>query len=236
MNKQYYVYKITFPDLSYYIGYRGSCQEASDDFLVKYFSSSKVVRQKMIESEYSGEIIHSSLDQKTAYDLEQMLIHTHIDDLLCLNKVCYYGREGFGLLTASSKEKIRAATLNRWQDETFKTKMSLKHKERWTDDKKAEQSKRLTGVKRPEHSAKLLGHAGHTKCKGVKKHEGFGALISVALKGKPKSAEHKEKLRVPKPKVVSRLNDKREMSLGNFMNWCRQQDIFTSRAREKYSK
>ena len=36
---------------------------------------------------------------------------------------------------------------------------------------------------------------------------------------KPKSEEHKEKLRKPKPKVVCRLKDRKEMSLGNFMNW-----------------
>ena len=36
---------------------------------------------------------------------------------------------------------------------------------------------------------------------------------------KPKTEEHKAKLRKPKPKVVCRLKDKMEMSLGNFMNW-----------------
>ena len=36
---------------------------------------------------------------------------------------------------------------------------------------------------------------------------------------KPKSEEHKEKLKKPKPKVVCRLIDKKEMCLGNFMNW-----------------
>ena len=36
---------------------------------------------------------------------------------------------------------------------------------------------------------------------------------------KPKTEEHKQKLRKPKPKVVCRLKDRKEMSLGNFMNW-----------------
>ena len=36
---------------------------------------------------------------------------------------------------------------------------------------------------------------------------------------KPKTEEHKQKLRKPKPKVVCRIKDKKEMSLGNFMNW-----------------
>jgi len=36
---------------------------------------------------------------------------------------------------------------------------------------------------------------------------------------KPKTEEQKAKLRKPKPKVVCRIHDKKEMSLGNFMNW-----------------
>lgn len=36
---------------------------------------------------------------------------------------------------------------------------------------------------------------------------------------KPKTEEHKAKLRKPKPKVVCRIKDRKEMSLGNFMNW-----------------
>jgi hypothetical protein len=36
---------------------------------------------------------------------------------------------------------------------------------------------------------------------------------------KPKTEEHKQKLRKPKPKVVCRIKDRKEMSLGNFMNW-----------------
>lgn len=35
----------------------------------------------------------------------------------------------------------------------------------------------------------------------------------------PKTEEHKNKLRKPKLKVVCRIKDKKELSLGNFMNW-----------------
>ena len=42
--------------------------------------------------------------------------------------------------------------------------------------------------------------------------------LKIALR-KPKTEEHKEKLRKPKPKMVCRIKDKLEMSLGNFMNW-----------------
>jgi hypothetical protein len=43
-------------------------------------------------------------------------------------------------------------------------------------------------------------------------------LLKQNLK-KPKSEEHKNKLRVPKLKTVCRLCDKKEMAIGNFMNW-----------------
>jgi len=225
MDKQYYVYKISFSDLSYYIGYRGSCQDASADFLIKYFSSSKVVKQKITESSFSGELLHTGLDQKTAYEMEQSLIHIHINDPMCLNKVCYFGRTGFGIMSDETKANISKEVTARWQNSEYKARVAETHRRRWAEsDLREKQIARLTGVKRPEHSAKLMGHPGCTTCKGVKKHEGFGALISAALSGKSKSDAHKEKLRVPKPKVVSRIIDRREMGLGNFMNWCGQQD------------
>lgn len=36
---------------------------------------------------------------------------------------------------------------------------------------------------------------------------------------KPKTEDHIQKLRKPKPKVVTRICDKKVMTLGNFMNW-----------------
>jgi hypothetical protein len=40
----------------------------------------------------------------------------------------------------------------------------------------------------------------------------------------PKTEEHKKKLSKPKAKVVSRLKDRKEMSLGNYMNWLRMEE------------
>lgn len=99
-------------------------------------------------------------------------------------------------------------------------------KESWTDDRKEKQTKRLkeefwTDDRKRSHSEKLTGHPGSMKCKGIKKKEGFGLKISAALSGKPKSEEHKQKLKKPKPLVIYRLSDKKEMSAANFANWCR---------------
>ena len=236
MIKKFYVYKIQFSDSTYYIGYRGSCQDASKDFLVRYFSSSKVVTEKIKNSKFSGVILHENLEKEIAYNIEQELIFDHFNDPLCLNKACYYGRNGFGILSTSAKEKISKDVINRWKDPEYKKRLINAHKERWESNPelKERQSLRLTGQKRPEHSAKLKGHPGHTKCKGVKKHPGHGALVSAASKGKPKSEEHKLKLRVPKPLVVCRLTDHKEMSMANFTNWSRLQDKITSHVREKH--
>ena len=214
MIKKYYVYRRHFSDLTYYIGYRGTCKDVSGDFLVKYFSSSKVVAEKIKNSTFTGVILHENLEKDIAYNIEQELIFNHFNDPLCLNKACYYGREGFGMISEISKEKISKSSINRWKDPAYKAKLSETHKARWVSNPelKERQSTRLAGQKRPEHSAKLKGHPGHTKCKGVKKHPGHGALVSAALTG------------VPKQLVVCRLTDHKEMAMGNFTNWCRLQD------------
>jgi hypothetical protein len=220
MIKKYYVYKIQFPDSTYYIGYRGTCKDVSEDFLVKYFSSSKVVAEKIKNSTFSGEILHKDLEKEIAYNIEQELISKHFNDTLCLNKACYYGRDGFGMLSSGAKEKISKDVVNRWKDPVYKSRLVEAHKERWESNPelKERQSLRLTGQKRPEHSAKLKGHPGHTKCKGVKKHPGHGALVSAASKGKPKSTQHRLNLSGPKPRIC-RLTDKKEISVNHFTRW-----------------
>lgn len=220
MIKKYYVYRIEFLDSTYYIGYRGTCKDVSEDFLVKYFSSSKVVAEKIKNSSFSGVILHENLEKEMAYNTEQELISTHFNDPLCLNKACYYGRDGFGMLSDIAKEKISKDVINRWKDPEYKARLVEAHKTRWESNPqlKERQSARLTGQKRPEHSAKLKGHVGHTKSKGVKKHPGHGALVSAASKGKPKSTQHKLNLSGPKPRIC-RLTDKKEMSVNHFTRW-----------------
>lgn len=78
----------------------------------------------------------------------------------------------------------------------------------WTEERKKEQTDRLksefwTEERKASHSNKLTGRPGHTKCRGVPKHEGFGELISKALTGKPKATKHLTSLR------LSRQKDKR---------------------------
>lgn len=219
--KKYYVYKIQFNDGTYYIGYRGSKKIAKDDFLIKYKSSSKTVKEKIKYCEFKGEILIQNISKEEAYHLEQKLIFESINDVQCLNKVCYYGRDGFGILTESAKQKISETSRSRWEDNEYRNKLIQKQKGAWTDERKKQQSERLTGVKRPEHSKKLRGRALPEEVKvKLRKPKSIEHVLAVsnALKGIPKSEEHKKKLSGPKPRVC-RLFDRKEMSVGHYTRW-----------------
>lgn len=124
--------------------------------------------------------------------------------------------------TEEQRKAISDSTKSRWQDPEFKSRVSQKQKEAWTLERKNEQSSRLTGVKRPDHSEKMKGRLmadDHPWKSGEAKSEAHRTKISESLRGQPKSEEHKMKLRVPKPLVVCRIHDKKLMAMGNFMKW-----------------
>jgi hypothetical protein len=202
--KSFYVYCLTFADNTYYIGYRGSCQPPSEDLLVKYFTSSKVVKEKLKGAVPVVEILDSDLSKEDAYNKEQKLIYEHISEAGCLNQRCYYNRKGFGVLSQSAKEKIRTKSKERWADPAYKEKLSNIHKERWKNTElKEKQRKRLTGVKRPGHSAKMTGRIIPEEQKEKMrrpKHPGHGKAVSKASTGVPKSKNHKTSLGISRQK------------------------------------
>lgn len=128
------------------------------------------------------------------------------------------------IFTIEEREILSIKSTEMWQNTECRSKIITAQKNSWTEERKQEQSDRLTGKKRPEHSETMKGRR-------LSKDHPFYKLatsersathkenISAALTGKKKSEEHKEKLRVPKPKVVCRIHDRLEMSLANFMNW-----------------
>lgn len=217
--KHWYTYLIEFADGKFYIGYRGSTKLPDQDFLIRYFSSSKEVKLRIKSGQHhSGKILCIFNNKVDAYNYEQDLIFKEISNPNILNKVCYKGRKGFGILTEHGREEISKKSKERWDDPNFKSMMVEKHKDRWTDKMKADQSERLKGKKRPEHSKAMMGRPGHTKCKGVKKYDGFGNKVSKSTKGVPKSEKHKLALSGPKPRVC-RLTDRKEMSVNYFTRW-----------------
>ena len=222
--KQYYVYKVTFLDGAYYIGFRGSCQEPEKDLMVKYFTSSKMVKSRIAAGEIpSYEILARGLEKEPAYEQEQKLIFDEFNNTNCLNEACYYGRDGFGCVSDSVKERMSAVRTEMWQNDEYKNRMREAQSASWDSERRDTHSSFLkdefwTDERKESHSSKLKGRPGHKKCKGVKKHDGFGDKVSEALKGKPKSDEHKEKLRVPKPRIC-RIEDRKEMSVNHFGRW-----------------
>lgn len=220
--KHWYTYKITFVDDTFYIGYRGTVKLPEEDFLVLYFSSSKIVKQKIWDGcEYNGVILQTYDNQSDAYTSEQNLIFEEISNPKILNRFCYKDRKGFGLLTESARIEIARSSKERWADPLYKERLIKTHKSRWTDELKERQVLRLTGKKRPEHSAALTGRknpAATITFKGKSRPDGFGAKVSAATKGVPKSEQHRKNLSGPKPRIC-RLTDRKEMSVNHFTRW-----------------
>lgn len=196
-SKIWYVYKIVFEDGTFYIGYR-SAKHPKSDFLVKYFSSSSKVKEKISNGiAFSGEIIKEFDNQKEALVFEQEEIFNSFSNTNILNRACRFGVDGFGLLTEDAKKKISESSYNRWQDTEYREKVISAQKSSWTEERKQKQSDRLTGVKRPEHSKTMKGrtlsseHPWKTEKHKTEEHKQH---ISEALKGKPKSKEHIQNL------------------------------------------
>ena len=220
--KHWYVYKIVFSDNKFYIGYRGSKQLPEEDFLIKYFSSSKEVKRKIEHrTSYVGMILEVHPDKECAYNKEQELIYEEIDNPDILNKFCYKDRKGWGLLTESGKQSISLSSKKRWEDPEYRTRLAETHRNRWTDELRERQSTRLTGKLRPDHSVKMSGRKNpklSAATKGVPKPVDFGKKISDALSGVPKSEDHRKKLCGAKPRIC-RLTDRKELSVNHYTRW-----------------
>lgn len=134
--KYWYVYKIIFSDNTFYIGYRGCKVLPELDFLKVYFSSSKVVKNKIENNvSYFGEILMVSKDKSFAYEFEQRSIHENMEDIKILNRCCYHVvRNGFGILTDSAISKISLSSKERWEDPEYRKKLKDIHKNRYKQD------------------------------------------------------------------------------------------------------
>lgn len=99
-----------------------------------------------------------------------------------------------------------------WEDPIFRSKVIKSQQDSWTDGRRTEQAERLSGQKRPEHSALMASRPRNPNFKCEVRTETHNNNISEALKGVPKSEEHKKKLRVPKLRCC-RLSDRKEISV-----------------------
>lgn len=121
---------------------------------------------------------------------------------------------------------------DRWKNQSYKDKLSSIQKMSWTNERRIEQSNKLKGISRPDHSEKMRGkkHSEESiKKMRSPKTEEHKKKIGNSLKGKPKSEEHKSKLKTPKPLVVSRLCDRKLMAMANFIKWVKNQESCLSK-------
>jgi len=201
--KNWYVYKIIFDDGYFYIGYRGTKKKISDDFLIKYFTSSKVVKKKIKNNEkYIGLILFESFNKTEAYNTEQQIINDNFSNPKILNRVSFYNRKGFGLFSQQVLLEMSLRSKNNWKNDEFRRKQLSKKK--WSDERKKEHSQYLKDRwenDKKYRNAVILSHtenivSDETKKKMRKpKPIGFGLKISKALKGKKKTLEHIIKLK-----------------------------------------
>lgn len=117
--------------------------------------------------------------------------------------------------TEEQKSKLSQASKQKWSNPEYKEKLRQKQRDGWTEQRKEEQIKRLTGQKKPEHSAKMKGRSLDTNHPffNKRKTEEHKENISKALKGKPKSKKHienqKNALRNRSPERREEIKNKR---------------------------
>lgn len=122
--------------------------------------------------------------------------------------------------TEDEKSKIAEASRRNWEDPEYRAMQSESRRKAWTDERRAEQSERLSGKKRPEHSAAMKGrkiaedHPFHSPTKS----ETHRRAISEALKGKPKSPEQVAKMLESRARVC-RIDDRAVMTIKRFREW-----------------
>lgn len=199
----YYIYKITEKTSGkFYIGARGSNKKPDEDLGIKYFSSSKKVKNLISEigiENFTFEIINDTYSSwEKAYGDEQFIISKNIENPLNMNKACYYRKKDFGVISEESKKIISQKSLSMWSDEEKSKKIIENQKKSWTEERRKKYSEMMANLwtveRKENHSKKLKGHPGHKKLKGIKKPEGFGEKISERLKGLEKSEDHRKKI------------------------------------------
>jgi hypothetical protein len=189
---------------------------------MKYLGSGKywLRHLKAHGTDITTEIVASFEDREDAsqYAIQFSKEHNIVESKEWANLMYETVKDGvFGYShTEDTKRRFSETSKNRWNDPEFREKMSVKHKENWSREegliRKQEQSQRLSGKLRPDHSERMKGrkHTEEQKQKMRKpKPPGHGANVSAATKGVPKSDSHKKSLseaRNGKPSTTRKIN------------------------------
>lgn len=189
---------------------------------------------KIHGSSHETEIIATFTDEEVceAFALEFSKRNDVVGSSNWANLIQENGKDGAPIghpghvFTNDQKLKISKASKKNWEDPVYRERMMKSRKAVWTDELREAQSRRLSGVKRPDHAITMTGkklrpdHPFHKS----EKTDSHRLAISRSLKGMKKSAETIEKLKQPKRRVC-RLEDRRDMSIGHFTRWCKKNPL-----------
>ena len=179
-------------------------------------------------NEHTTEVIaeFDDPDECEKFALEFSHKNNIVESIEWANLIPENGKDGMPVghaghvFTDDEKSKIAEALRRNWEDPVYRATQTENRRRAWTDERRAEQSERLSGKSRPEHSSAMKGrklNPDHPFIVG-EKTDSHKKAISASLKGKPKSPEHVAKLKQPKPRVC-RLEDRKEMSVNHFTRW-----------------
>ncbi len=181
-----YVYKLTHRETHhFYFGSRtANKQTALLDIGVKYFTSSKYVKQIGFEN-FHIDIIEEFINGKDAYDCEQRLIFESFKNPLCLNRSCFHqGEKRFSNIGNKHSEK----TKKKFSESRRGKKLSEEAKKNMS---KAQKGKTLSS----EHKEKIKqSNIGKYHPKGLKHTDETKEKIRQSKIGKTRPDSVKEKI------------------------------------------
>ena len=202
-----YVYKLTNRTSNeFYIGFRKANKvPSSEDLGVFYFTSSGTVKESFDQFEIC--ILAEFFDPVSAYEFEQGLIRQHFNDPLCLNKA-YSSPHlyvGFGPFSEEHKKNIsKGRKKSPICRESSKCNLPK--------DNNGENNGMFGRVRSKEEKAKMI--LTRSKRSAEQNLKSFSRQKSLDEKAKLSNIALSRL-----PIKVCRLDDRKEMDLGNFMRW-----------------
>ena len=185
--------------------------------------------------EFEWMIVAEFFDPTDAYDFEQTLIYENWENPLGLNQSCSYNnRLRFSTIGNKHTDETKAKISNGQRgDKNHRhgKKLSPEHKVALVNSEKV-----LTDAGRKRisetHKGKIVSRETRelqsARKKGIPLTPEHKDNLSRSSKGKVKSQSHKNNISAslkgkPKPKVVCRITDHKEMDITNFVIWANKQ-------------
>ena len=116
-------------------------------------------------NEHATEVIaeFDDPDECEKFALEFSHKNNIVESIEWANLIPENGKDGMPVghaghvFTDDEKSKIAEASRRNWEDPVYRATQTENRRRAWTDERRAEQSERLSGKSRPEHSAAMKG-------------------------------------------------------------------------------